>query len=170
MKNLKKVSIFLFLFFSAAAVFAQSAESSETAASSTETAIESATVSSSQFWPQFLSDARRFEIISLGSMPFVMLDCSLVYSGYKCVVNNFDTSYFNVFSSTNYSTDEIKGLLITSASIAVGIAVTDLVINLIRRNKTKKTETLDTIKIAPVDLNLPDGTNPTASSDEKQVE
>ncbi len=112
-------------------------------------------------------DLRRFEIISLGSMPFITLDVTLGYTIYKSCVNGFDTSYFNVFSSKNYSKKEITGILVTSACVSVGIAVTDYVINIIKRNKTqKKNKEENPIDIYPIDLNLFNDSNQTNSGGE----
>lgn len=100
-------------------------------------------------------DIRRFEIISLGSMPFITLDITLGYSIYKSCINGFDTSYFNVFSSKNYSKEEITGILVTAACVSVGIAVTDLIVNIVKRNKTqKKNKEENPIDIYAIDLNL----------------
>lgn len=105
-------------------------------------------------YSDIFSDLRRFEIISFGSMPFVTLDTTLAYSVYKFFANNFDTSSFNIFSSKNYSQSEINGILITSASISVGIAITDLIINIVKR-KNEKNKYKDLIEIYPEERKYP---------------
>lgn len=101
-------------------------------------------------FPQGLKDLRRFEIIALGSMPFVTLDVNFAYSLGKPVVNAISTGDWSSYSfknpltaSANYSTDEIKGIIWTSIGISVGIALTDYIINLIHRNKIKRAEYLN---------------------------
>lgn len=103
--------------------------------------------------PQSLQDFRRFEIITLGAMPFVTLDVTLGYSmeqyaedlvkynqngriGQKPTFPNpFKTS-----SNGGYNDDEIKGIIITSLCISLGIGITDLIVRIIKRNRvqTKK--------------------------------
>ena len=39
--------------------------------------------------PQGLKDLRRFEIVTLGSIPFVTLDAGIVYSGIRCLSSQF---------------------------------------------------------------------------------
>lgn len=100
-------------------------------------------------------DIRRFEIICLGSMPFVVFDSVLIYSSYKWAKNDFEGSFPNPFTAkSNLSNEEMKNILITSAAICVTIAVTDLVINIIKKNKTKGLETKE-ILILPEELNPP---------------
>lgn len=101
--------------------------------------------------PQYLQDLRRFEVISLGSLPFVMLDSSLVYSGIKYVQNDFSSQYMPGFNQT-YSQQEQLGLFITSISISVGIGITDFIVNLVKRNKKAKRQNIsDTpITITPI--------------------
>ena len=96
-------------------------------------------------FPQGLKDLRRFEIIALGSMPFVTLDVNIAYSLGKPVFNCMQSGDWSNYSfqnpltaSSNYSKDEIAGVIWTSVGICVGIAITDYVINLIRRNNKKR--------------------------------
>ena len=107
--------------------------------------------------PQWLKDVRRGEIITLGSWPFTTLLVSISYSFGMFAAHNWDSSYFrNPFSSSGegYSYDEIKGVLLTSAAISVGIGVTDLIVNIVKREKAKKrrnAEQLKNITVTPVD-------------------
>ena len=90
--------------------------------------------------PQAIKDFRRFEIITLGSVPFVMLDATLVYSGIRYAQNNFDSAYKpNIFDSSSYTTDEQIKILLTSVGISIGIGTTDFIVNLVKRSKAKKT-------------------------------
>lgn len=96
-------------------------------------------------FPQGLKDLRRFEIIALGSMPFVTLDVNIAYSIGKPFVECMQTGNWSNYSFSNpltasadYSSDEIKGVIWTAVGISVGIALTDYIINLVKRNKLQK--------------------------------
>ena len=85
---------------------------------------------------QGLKDLRRFEIITLGAMPFVTLDSALVYNGYKYFTGKADK--FNPLATADYNQKEMGTIIITSLCVSAGIGITDYVINLIKRNKVKK--------------------------------
>lgn len=96
-------------------------------------------------FPQGLKDLRRFEIIALGSMPFVTLDVNIAYAIGKPFYNCMQSGDWSNYTFTNpltasadYSSDEIKGVIWTAVGISVGIAITDYIINLVKRNKLKK--------------------------------
>lgn len=109
--------------------------------------------------PQWVKDMRRAEIITLGSWPFTTLMVSLTYSMAMFASHNWNSSYFrNPFSSSGegYSFNEIKGILLSSAAISVGIGATDLVWQIVKREKAKKKRNADQLKnvtITPVDSN-----------------
>lgn len=93
--------------------------------------------------PQGLKDLRRFEIITLGSLPFVTLNAGIVYSGIRWANNGFDSAYSpNPFATSTYSTDEQVGILLTSIGISISIGLTDYIINLVKRSNKKKREKL----------------------------
>lgn len=101
-------------------------------------------------FPQTLQDLRRFEIITLGAMPFVTLDATIGYAAYQSAVNN---TPFNPFSTANYSKDETLGIIFSSLAISVGIGLTDYIINLIKRsskNKKLKADNNSYINIIPI--------------------
>ncbi|MCR4742061.1 MAG: hypothetical protein K5866_04215 [Treponema sp.] len=87
-------------------------------------------------FPQALLDLRRFEIITLGSMPFVMLDTTLAYSAYKYASGQ--SSSFNFLSSSEYDNDETKKIILTSLGISASIGLTDFIVRIIKRSKAKK--------------------------------
>lgn len=91
--------------------------------------------------PQALKDLRRFEIISLGSLPFVMLDTTLAYSCIRYAMNDFNQAYMpNPFASSDQgglTQDEQIGVLLTSLGICVSIGLTDFLVRLISRNIKK---------------------------------
>lgn len=134
----KKIPIVFFLIFSF--LFSLSAETTPT--------------ENIEDLPQSIQDLRRFEIVTLGSLPFVTLDVNLGYSTYKWATNGFDGSYFpNPFASSEkrgYTTDEQVGVLVTSLCISLGIGVTDLVITNIKRGSKKRNERKNSLK----DINI----------------
>ncbi len=109
--------------------------------------------------PQWVKDMRRGEIITLGSWPFTTLLVSFSYSMGMFALHGGDSSYFkNPFSSSGdgYSYSEIKGILLTSAAISVGIGITDLIVNIVKREKLKKkmnAERLKNVTVTPVESN-----------------
>ena len=105
--------------------------------------------------PQSVKDLRRFEIITLGSLPFVTLDTSLAYSTFRYAQNDFDEAYKpDIFSKTSYTQEEQTGIILTSVGISLGIGLTDLVIQIIKRSSKKRREkrqiTYDDIAIVPL--------------------
>lgn len=110
-------------------------------------------------FPQWAKDLRDTEIITFGSLPFITLGVTLGYSLIVLVKNNFDSTYVvNPFvKDKNYTQEEQVGIIITSASICVGIGVTNLIINLVKRNaenKRNKQFLHDNIKITTIDNEL----------------
>lgn len=87
-------------------------------------------------FPQFMLDLRRFEIITLGSMPFITLNSSIVYNGYKFATGKSDT--FNPLATADYSQDEMENIIITSLCISAGIGITDYIVNLVKRSRIKR--------------------------------
>ncbi len=107
-------------------------------------------------FPQFMKDARRTEIITLGAMPFVTLTTTWGYSVIRYCQNDFSSDYIpNFFAKSNsYTEDEQKTILLTAVGISVGIGLTDLIVNLIKRDIKKKKllkEKTGPILITPVD-------------------
>lgn len=104
-------------------------------------------------FPQTLKDIRRFEIITLGALPFVTLDTTLVYSNYRYFKNDFDEAYKpDIFASTSYSQDEQKGIILTSLGICIGIGFSDLIVQIIKRSikKHKPQVNYDDISVIPI--------------------
>lgn len=104
-------------------------------------------------FPQFLKDARRFEIVTLGALPFVCIQTTLGYSTYQYFNHNFDGNYFpNPFAASNYTQEEQIGILLTSLGICVGIGLTDLIIQIVKRNHKKKMSYLQNTDIVITDI------------------
>ncbi|MBP3710569.1 MAG: hypothetical protein J6I73_09270 [Treponema sp.] len=106
-------------------------------------------------FPQFMKDLRRAEIISFGALPFVTLTSTLVYSGIRWGKHGFDTNYFpNPFAKSSdangFSQQEQIGILLTSVGISVGIGLTDLIVNVVKRKVAKKKRLREEAERAPV--------------------
>ena len=135
MKNKALFLTFFFLFFAAASSFCQSNKTDTTPEPYKE-----------DEFPQGLKDLRRFEIITLGSMPFITLDSAIVYNGYKYATGKADK--FNPLATADYSQKEMERIIVTSLCISAGIGVTDYVINLIKRSKKNKKQRLENSNIS----------------------
>lgn len=105
-------------------------------------------------FPQTLKDIRRFEIITIGALPFVTLDTTLAYSTFRYARNDFNEAYKpDIFSSSSFNQEEQKGIILTSVGICVGIGVTDLVVQLIKRSVSRKKKpeiNYDDIAVIPI--------------------
>lgn len=98
-------------------------------------------------FPQFMKDARRAEIITLGAMPFVTLNTTLGYSFVRYSQHDFLSDYIpNPFAKTSdsngFTENEQKTILLTSIGISMGIGLTDFIVNIIRRNNFAKQKNL----------------------------
>lgn len=129
-------------------------------------------------FPQGLKDLRRFEIITLGSLPFVTLDTTLAYSTIRYAQHNFDSAYQpDIFSKSNFSQDEQKQIIATSICISVGIGLTDYIFQLIKRSSKKRQaarqKTYDDIAVVPI-AEDPDATQiplpPASEAQEAEVQ
>ena len=73
-------------------------------------------------------------------MPFVTLDTMLVYSGIKYFETNKFISPFANAADGGYTKEEQKKLLLTSLGISVGIAVTDLIVQIVKHLENPKVD------------------------------
>jgi hypothetical protein len=136
--NIKKSSVLFFVLFSlcSACIFGQSNQTKST---------DPEPYNQNEF-SQPLQDLRRFEIITLGSMPFVTMDTAIVFNGIKFATGKSQT--FNPLATADYSPQEMKTVILTSLCISAGIGITDFVIRVIKRNiKGKDVDLSDAIKI-----------------------
>ena len=104
-------------------------------------------------FPQTLKDIRRFEIITLGALPFITLDTTLAYSTYRYARNDFDDAYKpDIFSPSSFSQEEQKGIILTSVGICAGIGLTDLIVQIVKRSVKKKQKQInyDDISVIPI--------------------
>ena len=103
--------------------------------------------------PQTFKDIRRFEIITLGALPFVTLDTTLVFSTVRYVDNDFDDAYKpDIFSPSSFTQEEQKGIILTSVGVCVGIGLTDFIVQIIKRSSKRKIRTVnyDDISVIPI--------------------
>jgi len=94
-------------------------------------------------FPIWAHDLRRTEIITLGSLPFVLLQSTIVYSFWRYYDNDFSSEYYpnplsNTSAGAGLDQDEQKMLLATSAAISVGLGIVDLTVQVIRRHLKKR--------------------------------
>lgn len=105
---------------------------------------------------QTAKNIHRFEIITLGSIPFVMLDTLIIYSTYKWCASGFTAGFQNPFTLMGtFNKDQIRNFTLTVVGLSLGIAITDLVINLVKQEKAKKKLTEEDILVLPEELNPP---------------
>lgn len=124
-------------------------------------------------FPQVMHDIRRFEIITLGALPFVTLNTTLGYSCYQYADHNFSNSYFpNPFGSSSYTQDEQIGILLTSLGICVGIGLTDLIIQIVKRNHKNKiiNQNYANIVINPINHNSSADSDNSEEPDEQPLQ
>lgn len=103
--------------------------------------------------PQTMKDIRRFEIITLGALPFVTLDTTLAYSTWRYVQHDFDSAYQpDIFAASSFSQEEQRNLILTSLGVCIGIGLTDLIVQIIRRSNKKRANQInyDDISIIPI--------------------
>jgi hypothetical protein len=103
--------------------------------------------------PQAMKDLRRFEIISLGALPFVTLDTTLAYSTWRYVQHDFDAAYTpDIFAASSFSQEEQRNLILTSLGVCIGIGLTDLIVQIVKRSHKKRRSQInyDDISIIPI--------------------
>ena len=135
-KVIKYIFCIFFLFLLNGILFAQTNKSTDT----TPAPYEEDEI------PETLKDIRRFEIITLGSMPFVTLDAAIVYNGYKYATGKADK--FNPLATADYKPDEMKRIIITSLCVSAGIGLSDYIIRLIKRKSSQKKEKMENKEIS----------------------
>lgn len=104
-------------------------------------------------FPQGLKDLRRFEIVTLGSLPFVTLDTTLAYSTIRYAQHNFDSAYQpDIFTKSNFTQDEQKQIIATSICISIGIGLTDYIVQQVKRRKKERQSirTNEAVNITPI--------------------
>lgn len=105
-------------------------------------------------FPQFMKDLRRAEIITLGSLPFVTITATLVYSTIRWGMNDFKSGAFpNPFvkaSKGGFTQKEQIGILCTSIGISFAIGITDLIVMVVKRKNAEKRKLQSEKENAPI--------------------
>ncbi len=145
-------AVLLFFLFSSTALFSQTSGAVVLAPG------EAVPYGPAEF-PQWQLDLRRGEIIAFGSLPFVTFLGSIGYDVYRYYSHDQQEGYLpwplkNKATAIPLSEDEQKNVLLTAVGISVGIALTDLVFRLIKRNQTvrhREREAAGTVTIERID-------------------
>lgn len=85
-------------------------------------------------FPDWAHDVRRFEVILFGSFPLTYILTSLAYEVTMYAGSGFN-SEFSLASQK--SQNDLKILLITSASLSGAIAIADLIIGKTKKNRSR---------------------------------
>ena len=88
-------------------------------------------------FPQWVLDARRSEIITLGSLPFTLLGVTLVYGSVQYFSKEID-SFPNPFNRSSYSEDEVLKLTGISLGVSAAVGLTDFIISFIERRSSQQ--------------------------------
>lgn len=92
-------------------------------------------------FPQWAHDMRRFEVIMFGSFPITYILTSMVFDVSSLAGNGFNSGFS---LGTEKDQDDLKLLLITSASLSGAIAVADLIIGKIKKKNARNRVPEDT--------------------------
>ena len=88
-------------------------------------------------FPQWTKDLRRLEIVSLGSVPFVMFTVTTTFSSYLYFSGESE-QFINPFSRSSYSEGDQMKIFFLSLGTGAFIGLTDLTINIIKRRIERK--------------------------------
>ena len=94
-------------------------------------------------FPDWANYLRRYEVITLGSLPFTTLSVTTIYGLYSYIDHDFDKNYIpNPFaftsSAANLDKDEQKLVLLSAISVSVLAGTVDLIIHIVKKEKAKK--------------------------------
>ena len=89
-------------------------------------------------FPQWSKDLRRFEIVSLGAVPFVAISVNLGYSAYQYFSGNSSTFETPFSKGTSFTEGEQMKIFCASVGAGMIIGFSDLAINLVKRHNEKK--------------------------------
>ena len=94
-------------------------------------------------FPDWANYLRRYEVITLGSLPFTTMGVTTIYTLYRYIDNDFDKKYIPnplalTSSAANLDSDEQKLILMTAIGTSIVAGTVDLIIHVIRKEKAKK--------------------------------
>ena len=135
-------------------------------------------------FPDWANYLRRYEVITLGSLPFTTMTVTTIYTLYRYIDNDFDKNYIPnplalTSSAANLDSDEQKMILMTAIGTSIVAGTVDLIIHVIKKEKAKKKNAqiferdviiqnkIDELNESGQILNLSDFNN---SSEESEIE
>ncbi|MDC7239075.1 MAG: hypothetical protein PQJ50_01815 [Spirochaetales bacterium] len=86
-------------------------------------------------FPDWVYDVRRFEVIMFGSFPITYIMSSAGF-GLAELARSNGSSEFSVFGESD--SDNLKYVLLTAAGLSVGVALADLIIGKIKKNRASE--------------------------------
>lgn len=94
-------------------------------------------------FPDWANYLRRYEVITLGTLPFATLSVTTIYGLYRYIDHDFDKNYIpNPFaftsSAANLDKDEQKLILLSAIGVSVVAGTVDLIIHIVKKEKAKK--------------------------------
>lgn len=94
-------------------------------------------------FPDWANYLRRYEVITLGSLPFTTMTVTTIYTLYRYIDNDFDKNYIPnplalTSSAANLDSDEQKMILMTAIGTSIVAGTVDLIIHVIKKEKAKK--------------------------------
>ena len=94
-------------------------------------------------FPDWANYLRRYEVITLGSIPFTTMGVTTVYTIYRYINNGFDKEYLPnplalTSSAAKLDSDEQKMILMTAIGTSIVAGTVDLIIHIIKKEKAKK--------------------------------
>ncbi|MCR5698392.1 MAG: hypothetical protein K6G52_01995 [Treponemataceae bacterium] len=94
-------------------------------------------------FPDWAKYIRRFEIVTLGSLPFTTMTVTTIYTSIRYVQNGFDSNYIpNPFAFTsseaNIDQDEQKLVLYSAIATSLVLGIIDISIYVAKKEKAKK--------------------------------
>ena len=94
-------------------------------------------------FPDWADYLRRYEVITLGTLPFATLSVTTIYGLYRYIDHDFDKNYIpNPFaftsSAANLNKEEQKLVLLSAIGVSVVAGTVDLIIHIVKKEKAKK--------------------------------
>lgn len=94
-------------------------------------------------FPDWANYLRRYEVITIGTLPFATLSVTTIYGLYRYIDHDFDKNYIpNPFaftsSAANLDKDEQKLILLSAIGVSVVAGTVDLIIHIVKKEKAKK--------------------------------
>ena len=94
-------------------------------------------------FPDWANYLRRYEVITLGSIPFTTMGVTTIYTLYRYIDKDFDKNYIPnplalTSSAAKLDSDEQKMILMTAIGTSIVAGTVDLIIHIIKKEKAKK--------------------------------